>query len=119
MKKNLKKKGFTLIELIVVIAILAILALILVPSITGYIASATNAKNQANARSEYSRVMLEVTTTGALTNGGAAVTSGTAYTVAGLSCNATYANSIVSAFACNLSGKYWSQNNGFSGGATQ
>lgn len=34
--KNGKKKGFTLIELIVVIAILAILAAILVPLVSGY-----------------------------------------------------------------------------------
>lgn len=64
MKKNLlNKKGFTLIELIVVIAILAILALILVPSITGYISKATEAKNTANARTYYSEVALAVATT--------------------------------------------------------
>lgn len=36
MKKNRKKKGFTLIELIVVIAVLAILALIAVPRLAGF-----------------------------------------------------------------------------------
>ena len=50
MKKNLNKKGFTLIELIVVIAILAILALILVPSITGYIAKAESAKKSSKRK---------------------------------------------------------------------
>jgi type IV pilus assembly protein PilA len=62
MKKILNKKGFTLIELIVVIAILAILALILVPSISNYIAKATQAKNEANARTIYSEIMLGVAT---------------------------------------------------------
>ena len=122
MKRLLKRKGFTLIELIVVIAILAILALILVPSITGYIAKATASKNQANARSEYSRVVLDVATNGTLKKpDGTAATSATAYTFSGLSCTATFANNIVSVFTCNVTGdttKYWSLNNGFSGGST-
>jgi type IV pilus assembly protein PilA len=117
MKKNLNKKGFTLIELIVVIAILAILALILVPSITGYIAKANDAKNQANSRSEYSRVMLEVSTTGALTNAGAAVASAADYTLAGaaLTCNATYANSVVTAYSCHTATKQWGIGDNFAG----
>jgi len=60
--KKLNKKGFTLIELIVVIAILAILALILIPSITGYITSATKAKDEANARAAYSSAVLIAST---------------------------------------------------------
>ena len=35
--KNNKKKGFTLVELIVVLVILAILAALLIPALTGYI----------------------------------------------------------------------------------
>jgi len=58
--KKLNKKGFTLIELIVVIAILAILAAILIPAVTGYITKATDAKNQANCRSYYSQISLQV-----------------------------------------------------------
>lgn len=53
-----KKKGFTLVELIVVIAILAVLALILVPAITGYVSKANKSKNEANARSVYTTAML-------------------------------------------------------------
>lgn len=53
-----KKKGFTLVELIVVIAILATLALILVPAITGYVSKANKSKNEANARSVYTTAML-------------------------------------------------------------
>ena len=35
--KDNKKKGFTLVELIVVLVILAILAALLIPALTGYI----------------------------------------------------------------------------------
>ena len=45
-----KKKGFTLVELIVVIAILAILAAILIPIVSGYISDAQAATDTANLR---------------------------------------------------------------------
>ena len=55
MKKSMKKskKGFTLIELVVVIAILGILAAILVPVISGFIETANQATDNANARLIY------------------------------------------------------------------
>ena len=52
MDKN-KKKGFTLVELIVVLAILAILAAMLVPALTGYIDKANEKKVIVTARQYY------------------------------------------------------------------
>ena len=118
MKKNLNKKGFTLIELIVVIAILAILALILVPSITGYIAKANSAKDQANARSEYSRVVLEAWTTNGApkTRTGTAIVSATDYDLTStMKCQVTFAagSPDVSNFACHVGADYWRQSSDF------
>jgi prepilin-type N-terminal cleavage/methylation domain-containing protein len=60
MKKFLKKKGFTLIELIVVITILGILVAIAVPSILNYITTAQNQVNAANERTAKSQVGLDI-----------------------------------------------------------
>ena len=50
LKKN-KKKGFTLVELIVVLVILAILAALLIPALTGYIDKAKKKQIVAETRS--------------------------------------------------------------------
>lgn len=49
--KNNKKKGFTLVELIVVLVILAILAALLIPALTGYINKAKEKSITAETRS--------------------------------------------------------------------
>ena len=49
--RNNKKKGFTLVELIVVLVILAILAALLIPALTGYIDKAKRKDIVAETRS--------------------------------------------------------------------
>ena len=60
---NLKKdsKGFSLVELIVVIVILGVLVGIAVPSMTGYIERAKEAKDRANVESVEKAFMLAIT----------------------------------------------------------
>lgn len=45
MAKNNKRRGFTLVELIVVLVILAILAALLIPALTGYIDKAKKTRS--------------------------------------------------------------------------
>lgn len=62
-----RKKGFTLIELIVVIAILAILAAILVPVVGGFIDDANVAADTANAKNVFNCVQIYLAAGGTAT----------------------------------------------------
>lgn len=61
--RNKKKKGFTLVELIVVLVILAILAALLIPALTGYIDNANEKKVTAEARTALMAVQTVVSDT--------------------------------------------------------
>lgn len=100
--KKLNKKGFTLIELIVVIAILAILAAILIPSITGYITKANDARDKANCRSLYSQLSLAVLLDQAAPFASEVEVSGVTpeYTI-------DEVNNAVTAFSCEGTSKTW------------
>lgn len=113
MKKN-NKKGFTLIELIVVIAILAILAAILIPAVTGYIAKATDGKDQANCRSLYSQTAMDVMLDNVNANGTNVVTNGLTVSWTG-----NYVDNTIATFTCTGTNKIFSlaQSPAFSGAA--
>jgi len=110
--KKLNKKGFTLIELIVVIAILAILAMILIPSLTGYIAKATKAKDGANCRSLYTQYQLDIAVA---TSGTVAAPTLTGFTIASTPASPVAAGASLTAFSCTATsgGAVYSLANGF------
>ena len=83
--KNMKKKGFTLVELLVVIAIIAILAAVSVVGYTAFI----NKANQSNAVTELSQIKDAVN---------AAVLDGEeAVAIDGATVNFTYSNGVLTA----------------------
>ena len=60
MEKAKKKRGFTLVELIVVLVILAVLAALLVPALTGYIDKAKKSQVIAETRILHTAIQTEM-----------------------------------------------------------
>ncbi len=60
LRKKLKNKGFTLIEIIVVIVILAVLMAVAVPSVMSYINEGNKAKYEAVARAAFINTQIGV-----------------------------------------------------------
>lgn len=52
-KKNINKKGFTLVEIIVVLVIIAVLAASAIPTMIGFVTDAKKKAEVANARAAY------------------------------------------------------------------
>ena len=58
--KNTKKKGFTLVELVIVIAVIAILAAVLIPTFSNVIERANQSKALQAARIAFENYLLEL-----------------------------------------------------------
>ena len=59
MIKKLRKKGFTIVELVIVIAVIAILAAILIPTFTNVVNKAEASKIQSELKSAYTQYVAE------------------------------------------------------------
>ncbi len=57
--RNTKKKGFTIVELVIVIAVIAILAGVLIPTFTGVIENANKSAAVQNASNEWKNYCAE------------------------------------------------------------
>ena len=85
MKFTNKKKGFTIVELVIVIAVIAILAAVLIPNLSRLVDKANESKAMQEAKSAYEAYLLtEDTTT-----------------------KKTYAEEMDSIYLCIKSGEYY------------
>ena len=57
--KNTKKRGFTIVELVIVIAVIAILASVLIPTFTNVVQAAKDSKELQEARNAYTEALAE------------------------------------------------------------
>ncbi len=77
--KNTKKRGFTIVELVIVIAVIAILASVLVPTFTNVVTKAKKSAAMQNARSAWTAYLADEALAGhdlPSTNGCIKVTTG-------------------------------------------
>ena len=58
--KKFNKKGFTIVELVIVVAVIAILAAVLIPTFSGLVGDANEAKALQQARSLYTEYAAKV-----------------------------------------------------------
>lgn len=59
MMKNNKKKGFTIVELVIVIAVIAILAAVLIPTFSGVVTKANKSKAMQEAKSAWTNYLAD------------------------------------------------------------
>lgn len=57
--KNTKKRGFTIVELVIVIAVIAILASVLIPTFTNVVTKARESKNLQDVRNVYTQALAD------------------------------------------------------------
>ena len=90
-KKLSKKKGFTLMEMMIVVAIIAVLIAIIIPTFSGALNRAYAAADEANLRAYYSEAMANSVLNGGdpakPTDGSKITVNGVEYTLHG---SATY-----------------------------
>ena len=60
--KNTKKRGFTIVELVIVIAVIAILASVLIPTFSGVVAKAKKSAALQEARNAYTNYLANYVT---------------------------------------------------------
>lgn len=74
--KNTKKRGFTIVELVIVIAVIAILASVLIPTFTNVVNAAKESKNLQAARNAYTDSLAIVLADGDITENEYAIVDG-------------------------------------------
>lgn len=57
--KNTKKRGFTIVELVIVIAVIAILASVLIPTFANVVTKAKESKNLQDVRNVYTQALAD------------------------------------------------------------
>lgn len=85
--KNTKKKGFTIVELVIVIAVIAILAAVLIPTFTNVVAKAKESVALQEAKNAYTAIVADDIADGVQD---AKINAATAVTLTGYNGTVTY-----------------------------